>query len=215
VPALGARLEAKAEAFRSKAPTDKQKLYASGIEQVRSSGVEKSARNVGDRAPDFTLPDAAGKPVHLADLLRRGPVVLTWYRGGWCPYCNLTLSAMQESVPAIEQQGATLVAVSPELPGKAAATVKNGGLKFTVLSDRGNQVARAYGIAYTLPAEIAASYRGFFKIEEYNGDRSNVLPLAATYVIDSRGVIRWAFVEADYKKRAEPADILAALKKLK
>jgi peroxiredoxin len=214
-PTLRKQLDAKAAGFKQKAPAEKIKLYEGGIEQVRATGIERTAKNVGDGAPDFALSDASGKTVKLSDLLKKGSVVLTWYRGGWCPYCNIALAAMQKKLPEIKAQGAELVAISPELPGKAAATAKKVQLDFTVLSDVGNKVARQYGVAFKLPDPIAKAYSGFFDIEAYNGDRSNVLPMAATYVIDTKGVIRWAFVDADYKKRAEPADVVAALRRLK
>jgi peroxiredoxin len=194
---------------------ERRKLYAEGIETVRATGVEKSAKQVGDQAPDFELPRVGGGTVRLSDLRRDGPVVLLWYRGGWCPYCNLTLRAYEDRCREFAEAGATLVAISPELPAKGTETVKKSSLSFSVVSDKGNVVASQYGIAFTLPPKIAESYRRFFDIREHNGDDSQKLPLTATYVIDRDGVIRWAFLDADYAKRAEPRDALDAAKRLR
>lgn len=169
---------------------------------------------VGDKAPNFTLPDAKGQQVSLASLLEQGPVVLTWYRGGWCPYCNRQLSEYQSSLADMRAMKAQLVAISPQTPDNSLSTVEKNNLEFAVLSDQGNQTAGRYGLAYTLPPELVERYKGQLDLSKYNGDDTNRLPLTATYVIDKQGVIRYAFVNEDYANRAKVADILAALKQL-
>jgi peroxiredoxin len=208
-------LKKMSEAIQQKAP-DAAKVFEAGIAEVAGSGVLKTAPKVGDKVKMFELPDAAGRKVKLADLLARGPVVLTWYRGGWCPYCNIGLRGLLKAEPQIRELGATLVAITPEVPDAAAGTVKKNELTFAVLSDKGNATARAYGIAFKLPEKTSATMKAFkIDLKAANGDDSDVLPLGATFVIDRDGVVRWAFVDADYRKRAEPADVLAALKALK
>jgi peroxiredoxin len=206
------------EEFREKAsknaPADRLRVYEQGIEEVRKSGVIAKALRVGDRAPDFELPNAAGKEVKLSELIARGPVVLTWYRGGWCPYCNIALRGFHKSLPEIQAAGATLVALSPEMPDKSMSTAEKNHLDFEVLSDRGNKVAHAFGVAYRIPKVVADQFKGRLDLAKYNGDDSGELPLGATYVIDRDGVIRYAFVDADYRKRAEPSDVIAALRGL-
>ena len=169
---------------------------------------------VGDKAPDFTLPDAKGQQVSLTTLLAEGPVVLTWYRGGWCPYCNKQLSDYQASLADMKAMKAQLVAISPQTPDNSLTTLEKNNLAFAVLSDQGNQTAKQYGLAYTLPADVVARYKNHFDLAKYNGDNTDQLPLTATYVIDKQGVIRYAFVNEDYTKRAAIPDILAALKQL-
>jgi len=207
------------EAFKKKsnaeAPSERVKAYEQGIDAVRKSGAVEKALKVGDRAPDFELPDALGKPVKLSALLKDGPVVLTWYRGGWCPYCNIQLRGLQRALPAFKEAGATLVALSPQTPDNSLSTVEKNKLDFVVLSDKGNAAARGFGIAYKLPKEVAEAFRGRLDLAKVNGDDSLELPLAATYVIDAHGVVRWAFVDADYRKRAEPSDVVRALEQLK
>ena len=207
------------EAFQkdqaAKAPAERLKAYEEGIEQVKKSGVLGKALKVGDKAPDFELPDASGRRIKLSALLERGPVVVTWYRGGWCPYCNIALRGFQKVLPEIKAEGASLVAISPQTPDNSAATVEKDALGFEVLSDKGNKAAHAFGVAYKLPAVVIEQFKGRVDLSKYNGDSSNELPLGATYVIDQQGVIRYAFVDGDYRKRAEPSAVVAALRGLK
>ena len=196
------------------APPERLRAYEQGIEDVRKTGVTEKALKVGDKAPDFELPGATGKTVKLSDLLARGPVVVTWYRGGWCPYCNVALRGFQKTLPEIRSAGASLVAISPETPDNSLSTAEKGHLEFDVLSDKGSKVARAYGVSYKIPQVIVDQMKGRLDLAKRNGGDGDELPLGATYVIDRKGVIRYAFVDADYRKRAEPADVLAALRGL-
>lgn len=188
--------------------------FAQGVIEVRDTGIEDKAANVGDAAPDATLFDADGKKVELSSLWAEGPVVLTFYRGGWCPYCNVQLRNLQQSDASLEGAGARVVAVAPEMPEKVGETIAKHDLSFLVLSDKHNALAKKLGIVFKLPGVILPAYRDFLKVGEYNGDESYELPLAATYVIDTKGVIRYAFLDADYVKRAEPREVLETLKKL-
>jgi peroxiredoxin len=206
------------EEFREKssrdAPPDRIRAYEQGIEELRRTGVTEKALKVGDRAPDFELPGATGKTVKLSELLGRGPVVVMWYRGGWCPYCNIALRGFHKRLPEIRAAGASLVAISPETPDNSLSTAEKSHLDFEVLSDRGNKVAHAYGVAYKLPRVVAEQFKGRLDLAKHNGSDSGELPLGATYVIDREGTIRYAFVDADYRKRAEPSDVIAALRGL-
>ncbi|WP_458627557.1 peroxiredoxin-like family protein [Winogradskyella sp. PC D3.3] len=203
------------KASAAKFTDETKKIYADGITSVANSGVLHSALNVGDKAPNFTLKNALNEAVTLFDQLKNGPVVLTWYRGGWCPYCNITLHALQEKLPDFKNEGATLLALTPELPDNSLSTSEKNNLEFTVLSDLGNTIGKEYGVVYTLTDDVAKSYNAGFGLNEQNGDTSNELPLAATYVIDTNGIIAYAFLDADYTARAEPLEILSALRKLK
>lgn len=168
---------------------------------------------VGSRAPDFVLPNAFGKPVRLSDLLARGPVVLTFYRGGWCPYCNLQLRGLQQTLPYIEGAGARLVAVTPQKPDKSREQVTKDGYPFEILSDLDDRVMKAYRLHFAVPPPLTALYRERLGLDlaEYNGESRAVLPIPATFVIDRKGVVRAAFADTDYRKRPEPAAIVAAL----
>ena len=172
------------------------------------------ALKVGDKAKDFTLKNAQGKPVRLYSLLEKSNVVLTWYRGGWCPYCNLALKQLQDALPEIKAQGALLVALTPELPDSSLSTKEKHQLQFEVLSDLNNEVARTYGLVFKLDETTATRYEQGFQLSAYNGNHSAELPMPATYIIDQKGIIRYAFVEADYKQRANPKVIVGELKKI-
>jgi peroxiredoxin len=214
-PTFQEELEALQERYRTAAPADRLKVFEEGIEKVAKSGVLESALKVGAKAPNFKLPDQDGDPVELSKLLEDGPVVVTWYRGGWCAFCNIALRGLSRKLPEIREQGASVVAISPEAPKHATETVESNELGFPALFDQGNKVAQQYGLAYRMPDSVIEQFRDYRNLPDVNGDDSWRLPLAATYIIDSEGVIRYAFVEADYRKRADPAQIVAALRELR
>ncbi|WP_302120690.1 peroxiredoxin-like family protein [Allorhodopirellula heiligendammensis] len=208
-PTLSQQLAEKAAGFAKQAPAERRATFAKGIDVVRVSGVEKLAKQVGDEAVDGTLKGWKGDAVTLSELWNEGPVVLMWYRGGWCPYCNIQLRAMQQSLDQIENAGAKLVVLTPELPEKAKETAEASGLSIVALHDKDLALAKQYGIVFELPDAIAPMYQS--RLPEYNGNDAMELPLSATYVINSDGKITYAFLDADYKKRAEPSEVIAAV----
>ncbi|MFK7924163.1 MAG: peroxiredoxin-like family protein [Bacteroidia bacterium] len=208
-------LDARKAQWAEKAPDSTKKAYNKGIADVIQKGVLAQAKQLGDQAPDFSLFNATNQSVRLADLLQDGPVILTWYRGGWCPYCNLTLRRLQDELARFQVMGATLIALTPELADKSLSTQEKNDLSFEVLSDLHNAVAKEYGVVFSLTPEVADMYQKGFDLHGYNDDESNELPLAATYVIDRAGTIRYAFLDAEYRHRAEPEDLLQVLEQLK
>ena len=151
----------------------------------------------------------------MKDLLRSGPVVLTFYRGGWCPYCNIQLRAYQGALPQITGLGGRLVAISPQLPDNSLDTASKNALTFDVLSDVGNKVSRSYGLVYSLPEEIRSALRSNNKaLPSINGDESWELPVPATYVVARDQRVALAYIEVDYRKRPEPEALLTCLKSL-
>ncbi len=211
---LKAVLDEKRTNFELTADDKKKKIYAKGIDDVTSSGILNRAKNRGDRAPDFTLKNAVGKEISLSEYLKEGPVVLTWYRGGWCPYCNLTLSRLQLELSNFKGEKANLLAITPEIPDKSITTSEKHNLEFEVLSDVENVVGKKYEIIFTLTPEVAEIYENNFNFHEFYDNDRKELPLAATYVIDQDGTIQYAFLDSDYRNRAEPSDIIRVLKKL-
>ena len=201
--------------FQQNVPEDVQNTMKAATDALDTSGITEQALTVGDMAPDFELPDATGKQVRLSELLKQGPVVINFYRGEWCPYCNLELRAFQALLPEFKQAGASLVAVSPELPDHSLSVSEKHSLEFAVLSDVGNRVSRQYGLVFTLDESLRPIYKNFgIDVSASNGDESYELPLPATYVIEPSGQIRYAFAEADYTQRAEPQDVLAVVREL-
>ena len=205
------QLDARRDAFLEKASPEIIQSQEKALAELQESGITDQALKVGDKAPDFTLGDPDGKQVRLSDLLKEGPVVLTWYRGGWCPYCNIALASLTKH----KKLGATLVALTPELPDTTAETVKEQGLPFEVLSDIDHKVADQFGLVFKLNDDTRVRYAEKFKLVERSGEKAaDRLPLPATYVVGTDGVIRYAFLDADYRRRAEPEDIIAVLKEL-
>ncbi len=183
--------------------------FASAFSQNPSQGLR-----VGDIAPNFTLKNQHGEDVTLDSLLRKGPVVLTWYRGGWCPYCNVALKELSDKLPQIQSMGATLVALSPELPDNSLTTTEKNDIKFNVLSDQGGKVAAAYDVLFKLDEKTHERYEKAVGLSKYNGDDSGTLPIPATYVIDQDGTIRYGYVNVDYRKRAPVERVLSELNKI-
>jgi len=212
---LQQELEATAQHLTTVLPAAASQTIDAGIAAVRAAGLTQHSLRAGHRAPNFTLPDAAGQPVQLADLLKAGPVVLVFYRGNWCPYCNLQLRAYDQALAQFQAHGATLVAVSPQTPDLTRLTAEEKGLHFPVLSDAGNAVARQYGLAYQIGGAVYNTLHGVgIDLAAFNGDNSGELPLTGTFVIAQDGRIAWATTEASFKRRPDPALILAALAQL-
>ncbi|MDU0330383.1 MULTISPECIES: peroxiredoxin-like family protein [Paenibacillus] len=171
---------------------------------------------VGQKAKDFTLNNTLGQPVNLYDELAKGPVVLTFYRGGWCPFCNMQLRSYQKVLPQIEAIGGQLIAVSPQSPDNTLTQKEKEELEFQVLSDTNGLVAAAYNILYDVPDYIKDIFLNKFNLDlaEYNATNRWILPITSTFMIDESGIVRSAYVEPDYMKRPDPEDILERLRHL-
>ncbi len=209
---LNAELRTFYEARQQQIPADVRAIMQRAGEELEASGQADRALLAGAQAPDFTLPSVTGETATLNELLTQGPVVLTFYRGAWCPYCNLALRSLQQHHTAITERGAQLVAVSPQIPDESLSLAEKHALAFDVLSDIGSAVAKSYSLAFDLPDDLAAVYDKLgFDLQHVNGGHARTLPLPATYVIDCTSTIQWAFVNSDYTTRAEPSEILAAL----
>lgn len=200
------------EAFIARVDPVRVRTMDAATAALRATGIERSALQVGAAAPDLTLPDATGNPVRLSDLWATGPLVVVFYRGGWCPYCNLELRAWQQQLDALRTRGARLVAISPQTPDNSLSTAEKNALAFPVLSDSTLAAAEAFGVAFELPPELVDLYgRVGNDLPTQNGNGQWVLPVPATYVLRSDGRIVWAHIESDYRLRAEPLDVLHTL----
>jgi peroxiredoxin len=185
------------------------------IEAMVQQNPGATALRPGARVPAFSLPNAAGGETSLAAVLAKGAVVITFYRGAWCPYCDLQLRAYQEVLEQIQGLGATLVAISPQTPDQSLTTAEKAALKFPVLSDADNKVARSFGLVFNVAAGMATIMRGFgIDLQAFNGSNSWELPVSATFIIAPDQTVAYAYVDADYRKRLEPAQLLKELAKV-
>lgn len=204
------------EEFRKLIPQEILDLMQDSTDRLIQSGIEESCLKEGDKMPVFTLPNAMSEPISSDSLLKDGPLVINFYRGGWCHYCNLELKAFQDALPQITELGAQLIAISPNLPDKSLSSIEKHDLSFQVLSDLQNKVSHQFGLVYTLDEELQPLYTQMgLDIPEFNGDESYELPLPATYVVDSKGIIKLAFTPADYTKRLDPDKVIETLQELR
>ncbi|GAA0397007.1 peroxiredoxin-like family protein [Cocleimonas flava] len=178
-----------------------------------ATGIENKALKTGDKIPEFSLPNQNNVVSSITERLDASMLVITFYRGGWCPYCNFELNAFQKMIPEFEAAGAKLIAISPEVPDHSLSTQQKHDLSFDILYDKGNEISKEFGLVFTLPQEIRSIYDTFgIDVVDHNGDDTFELPLPATYVVNQAGEIVYDFVDPDYTKRSEPADVLAAVK---
>lgn len=215
---LAEQLTALKEEFSKKMPTETWAAIGKANKELDERYTPK-ALEVGDIAPHFSLPNAKRSTVTLSSLLASNKaVVLTWYRGGWCPYCNLALRSLVQANDELKSLGARLVALTPETPDESLSTSEKNELTFDVLSDDGSKVADSFGIAYEIGDGLSGVLKGFgmdfTKMNGNDGKRAEKLPVSATFVLDRHGKVVYRFAELDYTKRAEPADIIAAVKKV-
>lgn len=182
--------------------------------ELIASGAAQKALKAGDKAPAFTLNDPDGKPVSSTDLLRQGPLVVTFYRGVWCPYCNMELQALQAALPEIRASGARVVAISPQVAANSRKSVRQNQLDFPILSDAHNEVAAAFGLRFQLQDYLIELYKSLKNdLPAFNGDPSWTLPMPARYVIAQDATIVYAEVNPDYTRRPDPSEMLPAIRK--
>lgn len=181
-------------------------------DELIASGLALKAKKAGDIAPAFTLNDQDGNPVSSADLLARGPLVLTFYRGVWCPYCNMDLQAIEAALPEINARGASVVSVSPQTQPNSRKSARQNKLTFPILSDVNGEVAAAFGLRFKLPDYLVELYKSLKNdLTAFNANPSWTLPMPARYVIRPDGVIVYAEVNPDYTRRPDPSELLPVL----
>ncbi|MCL5130326.1 peroxiredoxin-like family protein [Algibacter sp. L4_22] len=176
----------------------------------------ENAIKIGKKAPGFELPNPNGESISLDTLLNKGPLVITFYRGDWCPYCNLQLRALQARLSDIHELGATLVAISPQVPDGSMTKNEISEMEFIVLSDQDAKITSQYGVAWEVPEFLLDHMRvdRNLDLEKINNGNSNILPIPATFILGSDGIVKWNYVNVDYRTRSEPEEIIEALKKL-
>ncbi len=204
------------EQLKDQVPSEILNVFLEYGEELGRTDFSTRARNVGDNAPEFELLDATGELVSLQKVLKEGSVVLTFYRGIWCPWCNLQLRTLQQLLPEINKLGANLIAVSPQSPDNTLSMKEKHELTFHVLSDQANKVAEEYGLAFDIDKKvIEAAYNKIgLSIPYFNGAEDWKIPVTATFIIDQKGIIQSCHVNGDFRYRQEPSVIIDALKKI-
>lgn len=193
------------------------KIMHDATKALQASGIQERVLGVGASMPDFALPNQHGDLQHAADLLAKGPLVVTFYRGFWCPYCNADLENLRNYTAAIEAQGGTLIAISPEKPNYSKKIISMRKLNFDILTDARNDVAAQFGLRFALPGPLKELYRDSFGInlKLYHGDDDWTLPMPARFLVDPQGAIRYAESAADYTQRPDPDALMDVLKALR
>ncbi|MEQ5842254.1 AhpC/TSA family protein [Paraburkholderia acidicola] len=197
------------------APADIHPIMERATAELIATGQASRAVKAGDRAPNFSLRDQEDNEVSLAGLLEKGPLVVTFYRGVWCPYCNLELKALNEALPELQRYGANVVAISPQLQVNSRKAVRVNELRFPVLSDTHNDTAAAFGLRFAMPDYLIELYTKLKNdLPAINGDPGWTLPMPARYVIGMDGIVAYSEVNPDYTHRPDPSEMLPILKKL-
>lgn len=202
------------ESFEQKVLIENKRLIAQATKELAESNMAKGL-SIGEQTPDFTLKDPTGVSITLYEELKKGPVILTFYRGGWCPYCNLELRAYQRVLKDITAAGGQLIAISPQTPDSSLTTKEKNELEFLVLSDTNGSVAENYNLIFKLPDYQIKIYKEHgADLTMHNGNDTWELPVPATYIIDRSGKIRFASADPDFTKREEPTRMVELLKEV-
>ena len=213
-------LQDKLDAFKAdfeanQAPPEAVEAFHRSNQELVDNGHAERALKAGDRAPEFTLTDSDGNSVSSRELLTKGPLVLTFYRGVWCPYCNLELQALEEVVDDIKSRGATLLAVSPQNAVNSRKSQRQNKLSFPILTDQNGDLAEQFGLRWTLQPYLVDVFKMFqVELPVFHDDDKWTLPMPARYVIAQDGAIAYAEVNPDYTRRPEPSDLFPVLDQL-
>ncbi|KAH8705246.1 redoxin domain-containing protein [Talaromyces proteolyticus] len=211
-----AQLSAILDKFHQTTPKPVQSVINKTRNDFIASFDPKKAIHVGDHLPEFRLTDAVGTQRESGELLTHGPLLITFYRGEWCPFCNIALVGFQKIMDDIKANGVTFVAISPQLPNESLSTAEKHDLQFPVLSDVGNEYARQLGILFHQPDSLRPIFEKFgHSLPERNGDDSMIVPVPATILVDKDGIVKNLFLDPDYTKRVEPATVLEWISALK
>ena len=209
------KLDAFKETFKAQAPAEAFEAFGRSTQELIESGQAERALKAGDDVPDFVLTDSDRNEVSLRDLLAKGPAVLTFYRGVWCPYCNIELKALEAVAKDIRARGATMVAISMQGAADSRKSQKDNELSFPILTDKNGELAAKFGIRWTLQDYVIPVHDGFgVHLPRIHGDGQWNLPMPARYVVDTDGSIAYAEVNPDYTRRPEPADLFPVLDNL-
>jgi len=198
---------------RAKMPAEVLEIMDTATQALVNEDLSKKSIQKGNSLPTAILSNAKNEKVDIDAMLKEGPLVISFYRGGWCPYCNFELRALQEVLPQIKESGANLVAITPETPDNSLTTSEKNEIAFEVLTDTDNAYAKELGLVFQMPKNLQEVYTSFgIDVEKHNGNSNFELPMPATLVVNSNKEVTYSFISEDYTKRAAIDQILDALK---
>jgi peroxiredoxin len=196
-----------------KRPKEINDIMQKSAQRISSENIGGNALEKGDKIPDATLINATGKSIKFYDYLKKGPLIISFYRGSWCPYCNIELRAYKEILPQIKENGANFIAISPDSPDNSLSLIEKQELAFEVCSDIDNIFAKKIGLVFRVDDDLLGVYHTFgIDLDKAQGNTKKEIPIPATYVIDEKGVVLLAYVNTDYTKRLDPLIAVEALK---
>lgn len=211
---LKEQIDSRIEELKQIVPKEKLEIFFKYIESMKNDHLAKDAIKVGEKLPEQLLISATNEKENLSDIID-SPTIITFYRGTWCPYCNLVLKAYQDILPQIKNKGGNLIVISPELPDSSLSFKEKMQLEFGVYSDINNDFARKLGLVFKVEEHIHTLQKELgMDIEKFNGSSSLELPFPATIVVDKNAVVSYVFVDENYTNRAEPIEVLKELEKL-
>jgi len=211
---IKAKLEKVTEELSTVYPEEIRRKIEQGNQEILATQSEKGAKNMGDQAPLFTLPNTEGKQISLSEFIGKGKTILVFYRGEWCRYCYTYLTALEEKFEDFKEAGANLIAITPQVRKYALSQKEKQNLSFEILTDGENKIAEAFGLKTPVPvSHLEALAAAGMPLDKINGEAGkDSTPMAATYILDEEGKIVWSFINRDYRLRGEPREILDFLK---
>lgn len=209
---LAKQIEHLNQELSSQLPQDILDAFGKSIEDLKTGKFEENSIQIGGQIPEFSLPNALGKIVSSEEILKNEKIVLTFYRGGWCPYCNLELKFLQDSLIRIKNKGAALIAVSPQSPDHSLSMIEKNNLEFEVLTDIDNNFAKKLGIVFQLQDFVLPYYKGLgIFLSDFNKNNDNTLPIPAVFVVDKNRVVTYRFLDVNYMNRVDVEKLIEAL----
>ncbi|UKB83282.1 AhpC/TSA family protein [Chryseobacterium sp. MEBOG06] len=188
------------------------KVFGQSIQDLKTKSIEQKSIQIGEKIPEFSLPNAYGEMIDSSEILKKHKMILVFYRGGWCPYCNLELNFLQKNLPGISNKNTVLVAISPQSPGHSLTMAERNKLEFEVLTDFNNAFAEKLGIVFQLQDFVIPCYQDLgINLSDYNKNENNTLPVPAIFVVDKDRVVTYKFLDANYMNRVDMEKLLQAL----
>lgn len=209
---LAKQIEHLNQELSSQLPQEILDAFGKSIEDLKGRRMNDNGIQIGDQMPAFSLPNALGKRINSDEVLKNGKMVLAFYRGSWCPYCNLELKFLQDNLSRIKDKGTTLIAISPQIPDHSLSMAEKNNLEFEVLTDADNNFAKKLGIAFQLQDFILPYYKELgINLSDFNKNNDNTLPIPAVFVMNENGVVTYKFLDVNYMNRMNVEELLQAL----